>query len=73
VIDFQENVSLKNFTSLKVGGNAEFFFSPTNVEELKTAVVWAKLHEHKITVMGARTITLWSDDGVQGLVIKMRK
>lgn len=73
MIDFQENVPLKNYTSLKVGGNAEFFFTPTNVEELKTAVVWAKLHNHKITIMGGGTNTLVSDDGVKGLVINMRK
>lgn len=73
MIDFQENVPLKNYTSLKVGGPAEFFFSPTNVEELKTAMVWVKLHQHKMTLLGGGTNTLVSDDGVKGLVINMRK
>lgn len=73
MIDFQENVPLKNYTSLKIGGPAEFFFSPTNVEELKTAIVWAKLHKHNITLLGGGTNTLVSDEGVKGLVINMRK
>jgi UDP-N-acetylmuramate dehydrogenase len=73
MIDFQENISLKDYTSLKVGGCAQFFFSPTNIEELKTAIVWAKLHNHKISILGGGTNTLVSDEGVYGLVICMRK
>lgn len=73
MINFQENVSLKDFTSLKIGGNAEFFFQPTNVEELKTAIVWAKLHNHNISILGGGSNTLVSDGGVKGLVISMRK
>ncbi len=73
MFDFQENVPLKNYTSLKVGGPAEFFFQPTNVEELKTAVVWAKLHSQKITLLGGGTNTLVCDEGVKGLVLCMRK
>lgn len=73
MIDFQEKVSLKDFTSLKIGGTAEFFFQPTNVEELKTAIVWAKLHNHKIHILGGGSNTLVSDEGVRGLVISMRK
>ncbi len=73
MFDFQENVPLKNYTSLKIGGPAEFFYQPTNIEQLKTAIVWAKLHSHKITIMGGGTNTLVSDEGVKGLVLCMRK
>jgi UDP-N-acetylmuramate dehydrogenase len=73
MIDFEENVSLKNFTSIKVGGPAEFFYSPTNIEEIKTALVWTKLHGHQVTFLGGGTNTLVSDDGVKGLVLSMRK
>ncbi len=73
MFDFQENVPLKNYTSLKIGGPAEFFYQPTNIEQLKTAIVWAKLHSHKITLLGGGTNTLVSDEGVKGLVICMRK
>ncbi len=73
MIDLQENISLKTYTSLNVGGPAEFFVAPTNIEEVKTAVAWGLLHNHNITILGGGSNTLISDDGIQGLVICMRK
>ena len=31
----KENVSLKSYNTWKIGGNAEYFFEPKNLEDLK--------------------------------------
>lgn len=73
MIEIQEQVALKPFTSLNVGGPAEFFVSPTTLEELKYAVEWSKSQGCKITILGGGSNTLISDEGIRGLVICMRK
>ncbi len=73
MIDFEENVSLKKYTSLKIGGNAQYFYAPTNIEELKTAIVLSKMKNLNVTILGGGTNVLISDDGIRGLVICMRK
>jgi UDP-N-acetylmuramate dehydrogenase len=65
-------VCLAPFTSFKVGGNAEFFTSPRNIEQLSEALDWAKQQQLAITVLGAGSNLLISDRGLPGLVICIR-
>lgn len=67
---FQEHVSLKDKTTLKVGGPAEFFVTVASEAELKDAVAEAKAQQLAITVLGGGSNVLVSDEGVKGLVIK---
>lgn len=68
-----ENVNLAQYTSWLVGGNAEFFCLPENLEQLQDAVAFAKSQHLQITILGGGTNVLVSDQGVEGLTICLRK
>ena len=64
---------LKNYTSLRIGGPADFFFSPNNIEDLKKAVSISKEYNIPFRVMGNGTNLLILDSGIRGLVINLNK
>lgn len=70
---FEENKSLKDFTSWKVGGSAEFYYAPTSVGELKRALEKAHEDNLPVSVLGGGTNVLVSDKGVPGLVLHTHK
>lgn len=65
----QKNISLKSFTSFKIGGRAEFFARVKNFKDLKRAFTFAKNNRLKISVIGAGSNVLVNDAGVRGLVV----
>ncbi|PIZ00295.1 hypothetical protein COY62_03345 [bacterium (Candidatus Howlettbacteria) CG_4_10_14_0_8_um_filter_40_9] len=67
--DIQRDITLKDYTSYKVGGPAEYFFIAKNIEELKRALVWAKDKGLKTTILGGGSNVVISDKGLMGLVI----
>ena len=60
---------LKNYSWWKVGGLADYFCQPQNLDQLKQALKWAKDHHQAFRVLGSGTNVLISDKGVRGLVI----
>ena len=54
-----------------MGGNAEFFFKPSNKDQLIEFLAEAKKNNLKITILGAGSNTLFRDNGVKGVVIKL--
>ena len=60
---------LNKWTWWKVGGPAEYFCQPENVNQIKEAFLWAEKNNQKINVLGGGTNVLISDQGVEGLVI----
>jgi len=68
-----KNVKLADYTSWLIGGPAENFCLPTNLDELKEALKYAKDHKLQITVIGGGSNILVSDLGVKGLVIGLKK
>lgn len=69
----QPLVSLANFTSWRVGGPAEWFASPSSVEELQTLIAWAYEQKMPCRVIGAGSNLLINDAGLPGLSLCMRK
>lgn len=67
----KENHSLKNLTTFKVGGPAEFYIETENDEELIDAIKWAKAKNLSVKILGGGSNILISDAGVKGLVIKI--
>ncbi len=67
----QENVSLKEYTTFKIGGPARFFCVVTNEDELIEAVGFSKKNKIGFFILGGGSNLLISDAGFQGLVIKM--
>lgn len=68
----QNNVSLLERTFWKIGGSADFFAQPKNLEELKEVYQWGLDHKVPITILGGGTNVLVSDHGIEGLVIAMK-
>ena len=66
-------VSLARLTSFRVGGVAEFFTTPRNLEEMQASLAWADHHSIPVTLIGAGSNLLISDRGLDGLVICTRK
>ena len=62
---------LKDKTTFKIGGRAQFFCEPGNRGELSLLVKAAKDGKFPLFVLGAGSNLLVSDKGVKGLVIKL--
>jgi len=69
--DIQENVSLKKYTTFKIGGPARFFVKVDDLQRLASVLEWAKTHQQKVFVLGGGSNLLFMDKGFDGLVIKL--
>ncbi|MBU4480036.1 FAD-binding protein [Patescibacteria group bacterium] len=67
----QQNILLSNFCTFKTGGCAKYFVAVKNIDELKQAVDFAEQNQLPVFVLGGGSNLLISDEGVNGLVIKM--
>lgn len=65
----QENVALKDYTSLQIGGPARIFAEPYSIQEIKTLIVYAKQFSIPFYILGNGSNVLVSDNGFQGLII----
>lgn len=71
-IEIREQVPLAPLTSWQIGGVADYFCTPKNIEEIKEAQNWAQEFRHSITVLGGGSNVLVSDQGVRGLTICLK-
>lgn len=72
-MSWQRNVPLASMTFWKIGGEAELFAEPTDLESLKESYTKAQKQNLKVTVLGGGTNVLVSDQGITGLVISTKK
>lgn len=68
---FSKNVSLKNYTTFKIGGSARYFFIAKTKKDLILAVQFARENKIPFFILGNGSNLLASDKGFKGLVIKM--
>jgi UDP-N-acetylmuramate dehydrogenase len=68
-LPIQKGVLLKQYTTLRAGGPADFFTTAHNATELADAAVAAQKSDLKTTVLGWGSNMLPSDRGVRGLVL----
>ena len=68
-----ENVKLSNYSWFNLGGNADYFFKAKNKNHLKEFLITAKKKKLSTTILGAGSNTLFRDNGVRGVVIKLGK
>ena len=50
---FSENCQLSGYTTIKVGGVAEYFAEPRNLEEFSYLIQWANLNKQRCQIIGA--------------------
>ncbi|MDD5050836.1 MAG: UDP-N-acetylmuramate dehydrogenase [Candidatus Pacebacteria bacterium] len=67
----EENISLKEHTTFKIGGKARYFCLVQNEKDLKEAVAFAKREKVPTLVLGGGSNVLISEKGFDGLVVKI--
>lgn len=68
---FKRNELLKKHTSFRIGGPADCFCQPTDIEELRSAFAFAQANRLPVAIIGSGTNLLALDKGFRGLVIKL--
>ena len=66
----KQNEPMKEHTSIKIGGPAEFFVKVNSVEELKKILHFCRTNKIPLTVVGNGSNLLILDKGIKGIVIK---
>lgn len=67
----RRNQPLKDKTTIKIGGKAQFFSAPKDPARLKKLLLWANKNGLPVLVIGAGSNLLINDKGIRGLVIKL--
>lgn len=66
----ERNIPLKNYSTFKIGGKAEYFYKTKNKNDLVQAVLESKKNNLNFFVLGNGSNLLISDGGFRGVVIK---
>ena len=69
--NFSYNINLSNYSWFNLGGNAEYFYKANDEKQLIEFLQEAKKQNLKTTILGAGSNTLFRDNGVKGVVIKL--
>jgi UDP-N-acetylmuramate dehydrogenase len=64
-----ENVSLSDYSTMRLGGEAKYLAEAHNEDELKELIEWATSNNVKFIVLGGGSNVVWRDEGFDGLVI----
>ena len=62
---------LKEHTTFKIGGPAEFFVEPKDIRDLKSLINLKSRYKLPLLVLGAGSNILASDDGLKGIVVRL--
>ncbi len=72
-IKIEADKCLNKYTTLRIGGTAEFLSEPKNINELKFLISWAENRNISCNIIGAGSNLLINDQKVEGLSLCMRK
>ncbi|MCX7956918.1 MAG: UDP-N-acetylmuramate dehydrogenase [Endomicrobia bacterium] len=71
-IQVKVNEELRRYTTLNIGGKAKYFVNVFDIDQLITVLMLTKRFFEKILVIGAGSNMLISDEGFDGVVVKLR-
>ena len=71
-MDIHTNIPLKNYTTMKLGGNARFMTEVRTAEEVATVYRNAKAQKLPIFVIGEGSNVIAKDNGFNGIIVRMR-
>tara|TARA_B100000700_G_C14938344_1_gene805511 strand:+ start:117 stop:1043 length:927 start_codon:yes stop_codon:yes gene_type:complete len=72
-LNIYKSISLANFTTWRVGGNAEWFAEPKDIHEIKELIDWSNKNKLTFRIIGAGSNLLINDCEIKGLSISLRK
>ncbi|SHN31612.1 UDP-N-acetylmuramate dehydrogenase [Gracilibacillus kekensis] len=64
---------LKNHTYTKLGGKADFFVTPANVEEVQELIRYANKTDIPFTLLGNGSNVIVRDGGIRGIVLSLKR
>jgi UDP-N-acetylmuramate dehydrogenase len=64
-----ENVDLKQYSTMRLGGTARFATVLTHENDIETALMFAERHNCPFKVIGSGSNLIWSDGGFNGLLM----
>jgi len=64
-----KNVSLANYSTMRLGGNAAYATAVSSQQELVEALAWAKQQGVPAGIIGSGSNIVWRDEGFSGLII----
>jgi UDP-N-acetylenolpyruvoylglucosamine reductase len=67
----QRDFPLDRMSTVRTGGEAEYFARAGSNTQLRELLVWAKTIDAEVQVVGSGSNLLIADDGVRGLVVKL--
>ncbi|MFA6252660.1 MAG: UDP-N-acetylmuramate dehydrogenase [Patescibacteria group bacterium] len=70
-MEIKQNILLKDYTTFKIGGPADYFCLAKSQEDVQEAIDFAKEKNLAILVLGGGSNLLITDAGFRGLVIKL--
>ena len=70
--DIKENVLMKDYTTMKIGGPADVLIEPTTIDEIKKIINIAKEMNTPLTIVGNGSNLLVRDKGIRGIVIVLK-
>lgn len=64
-----QNVSLKDYSTMRLGGTCKYVVEVADKSELETALIWADDQKLPAIMIGDGSNIVWKDEGFEGLVI----
>jgi UDP-N-acetylmuramate dehydrogenase len=71
-MEVHTNIPLKNYTTMRLGGNARFITDVHSQEEIAAVYKNAKSHSLKVFVIGGGSNVIAKDEGYDGLIMHIR-
>lgn len=63
------NVSLRNHSTMRLGGMATYALDVFNTSDIQQALHWATAHKLPIRIVGSGSNIIWRDEGFNGLLL----
>ena len=67
----KQNELMKNHTSFKIGGPADFYVKVKNIDEIKEIILLTRQKEIPLTLVGNGSNILVLDNGIRGIVVNI--
>jgi UDP-N-acetylmuramate dehydrogenase len=71
-MNLKQNLSLADYSTMRIGGPAKYLLEVTDNDQLPEAVRWAAEHQLPVLVIGDGANIVFKDGGFPGLVIVMK-
>jgi UDP-N-acetylmuramate dehydrogenase len=68
-----QEIPLNKYTTYKTGGNAKYFATPQDIEELAMVLTWQKSQNLPLFILGKGSNLVISDKGFPGMILSLAK